>query len=198
MDTARGHREHARHPAPVLVEEDPARAVFLDVAVAHQVDPSQRRLAVAFQLADDGARMQVVAAQQAQELGQDAEVDAVIGVAVHHRVHRAVDVEKKAVVAAPLGQRIVRGPAQSQVVRHDDRRPQLLGELGALVHLLDGGRGHVHVVALALAGLGLGLVDGLLAEQETVAPAHEGLRVDVLVVLGEIEPAPQAFIDRPP
>ncbi len=79
---------------------------------------------------------------------------------------------------------------------HDDRHVEFLGELGALVHLLRRRRGDVEVVALALAGLGLGLVDRLGHEAEAVPPAHEGLRVDVLVVLGEVEAPAQALVDR--
>ncbi len=53
---------------------------------------------------------------------------------------------------------------------------------------------HVQVVALALAGLGFGLLDGFGDEGEAVAPAHERLAVDVLVVLGEVQAAAQAFV----
>src|SRR4030065_26269 len=49
-----------------------APAVFLDVLLAQNVDPTEGRLAVAFQLADDGAGVQVIAAGQAQDLGQHA------------------------------------------------------------------------------------------------------------------------------
>jgi hypothetical protein len=48
--------------------------------------------------------VQVVATGQAQHLGQHAEVDAVVRVAVEHGVHGAVDVQQHAVVAAPVGQ----------------------------------------------------------------------------------------------
>ena len=41
---------------------------------------------------------------------------------------------------------------------------------------------------------GLRLVDRLHAVQEALAPVHERLRVDVLVVLGEVEPALQRLI----
>ena len=55
--------------------------------------------------------------------------------------------------------------------------------------------GDVEIGALDLAGRGLRLVDGLHAVEEAVAPMHEGLRVDVLVVLGEVEPALQRLVD---
>ena len=57
--------------------------------------------------------------------------------------------------------------------------------------------GDVEVVALDLAGRGLRAVDRLHAEQVPVAPAHERLGVDVLVVLGEVEPAAQRLVDHP-
>ena len=56
--------------------------------------------------------------------------------------------------------------------------------------------GHVQVVALDLAGRRLGAVHALHAEQEAVAPAHERLAVDVLVVLGEVQPAAQRLVDH--
>ena len=116
-------------------------------------------------------------------------------VAVDHGVHGAVDVQQHPVVAAPVGQARVGAEAPGEEVVHDDRHAELLGVLGALVHLLGRGRGHVEVVALPLARLGLGLADGLRHEREAVAPAHEGLRVHVLVVLREVEAAAQALVD---
>ena len=53
----------------------------------------------------------------------------------------------------------------------------------------------ITVVALEFAGLGGGLVDPFHAVQEAVAPVHEGLRVDVLVVLGEVQAALQGLVD---
>ena len=55
--------------------------------------------------------------------------------------------------------------------------------------------GDVEIGALDLAGRGLRLVDRLHAVEEALAPMHEGLRVDVLVVLGEVEPALQRLVD---
>ena len=62
VDTAGGHREGAGHGAPVLIEEDAARAVFLHVGLTQQVDPADGRLTVALELADDRAGVQMIAA----------------------------------------------------------------------------------------------------------------------------------------
>ena len=74
-------------------------------------------------------------------------------------------------------------------------RAELLGEFGALVHVLHRAGGDVEIGALDLAGRGLRAVDRLHAIEEAVAPVHERLRVDVLVVLGEVEPALQRLVD---
>jgi hypothetical protein len=89
---------------------------------------------------------------------------------------------------APFRDRLDRRPADDEIDHHDDRT-QLFGELGAAVHFLHRSGGDVEVVALDLAGLRRRLVDRLHAVEETVAPVHEGLRVDVLVVLHEVEAA---------
>ena len=65
-------------------------------------DPAQRRLAIAFEFAHHGAGVQMIAARQAQALGQHAEMDAVMRVAVEHRMHGAVNVQQHAVFAAPV------------------------------------------------------------------------------------------------
>ena len=72
---------------------------------------------------------------------------------------------------------------------HDDRRAQFLGILGPFIHLLGCRRRNVQVVAFTFPGLTLGLMDRLHNEVESLAPAHERLRVDVLVILSEIQPA---------
>src|SRR3569623_1502320 len=194
VDAAGGDGEHAGHGAPVLIEEDAARAVFFDELVAHDVDPAEGGFAVAFELADHGAVVQVVAARQTEGLGQHAEVDAVVRVAVEHGVHGAVDVQQHAVVTTPVGETRVGGETAGQVVVHDDGRAQGFGVFGAFVHLFRGRRGDVQVVTLALAGLLLRLVDGFHHKVEAVVPAHEGLAVDVLVVFGQIQAAAQAFV----
>ena len=51
-------------------------------------------------------------------------------------------------------------------------------------------------MSLDLAGGGHGAVHRFHAEQKAIAPAHERLAVDVLVVLGEVEPAAQRLVDH--
>ena len=177
-----------------MVEEDAAAAVFLDEVVAHDVDPAQGGGAVAFELAHHGAGVQVVTTRQAQHFGQHAEVDAVVRVAVEHGVHGAVDVQQHAVVAAPVGQAGVGGQTPGEVVVHDDRRADFFRVFSALVHLFRSGRGHVEVVAFALTGFALGFFNGFLHEVKALTPPHEGLRVDVLVVFGEVQTTTQAFV----
>ena len=94
----------------------------------------------------------MVAAGQAQNLGQHAEVDTVVRIAVEHGVHRAVDVQQHAVVAAPVGQARVGVRTAGEVVVHDDRRADFLRVFGTLVHFFRSRCGHVQVVALAFAG----------------------------------------------
>ena len=72
------------------------------------------------------------------------------------------------------------------------QEPSCLREFAAPVHFLHRAGGDVEVVALHLAAHRLGALHGLHAEPEAVAPVHERLRVDVLVVLGEVEPAASA------
>ena len=152
--------------------------------------------AVALELADDRAVVHVVRADHPAPFRQHAPVDPVVALAVDDRVHRPMAVQQHTVAAAPVRQGLVRGEADDQVVDHDDRRA-LLGVLGSLEHLLDVGRGDVQVVALALAGLLLGLADGLGDEAVAIAPTHERLGVDVLVVLGEVEAPAEALVDGP-
>jgi hypothetical protein len=56
-------------------------------------------------------------------------------------------------------------------------------------------RRDVHVVALDLARAGRRAVDGVDRVEVAIAPAHEGLGVDVLVVLGEVQAAAQRLVD---
>jgi hypothetical protein len=106
-----------------------------------------------------------------------------------------MEVEQHPVAPRPLGHRLHR---RDREVHHDDHTADLLGELGALVHVLHRRAGHVHVVALDLAGGGRRPVHGLDRVQIAVTPTHERLRVDVLVVLGEVEAAAQRLVDDAP
>ena len=74
--------------------------------------------------------------------------------------------------------------------------PEILGEVGAFVHFLHCSGRHVQIMSLDLAGRGRGAVDRFHAKQKAIAPAHERLAVDVLVVFGEIESAAQRFINH--
>lgn len=56
--------------------------------------------------------------------------------------------------------------------------------------------GDVEVMAFHFAGFGAGFVHRFHHKQETIAPMHEGLRIDVFVVLAEIETALQRLIDH--
>jgi hypothetical protein len=149
---------------------------------------------VALQLADDRAGVDVIDARQPHPLGDDAEADAVRLLARVGAVPGAVQVEQHAVLARPLAHRLDGRVADHQV-DHDDDAAQLLGKLGALVHLLHRPGGDVEIVPLDLARGRLRTVDAFHAVEEAVAPAHEGLAVDVLVVLGEVQPAAQRLVD---
>src|SRR5213078_2176849 len=52
----------------------------------------------------------------------------------------------------------------------------------------------VQIMALDLAARRLRAIDGLHAIQEAIAPVHERLRVDVLVVLREVKPTLQRLV----
>ena len=99
------------------------------------------------------------------------------------------------VPARPLGHRLDRGVADHEIDHHDDRA-ELLGEFRPLVHVLHRARGHVQIAALDLAGRRLRLVHRLRAVEEAIAPVHEGLGIDILVVLGEVEAALQRLVDN--
>ncbi len=106
---------------------------------------------------------------------------------------RPVQVKNHVVAARPVGHRLDCGVADHQIDHHD-HRAELLGEVGALVHRFERPGRHVQVVALDLAGSRLRAIDRFHAVQKPVAPVHEGLRVDVLVILGEVEAAAQRLV----
>jgi hypothetical protein len=81
-------------------------------------------------------------------------------------------------------------------IDHDDDGAQALGEFRTLVHILDGCSGDVEIRTLHLAGGSAGFIDGIHHIEEAVAPMHEGLRIDVLVVFHEIQAALQALVNH--
>ena len=109
----------------------------------------------------------------------------------------AMQMQDHVVLAGPVRHRLNRGPADHEVDHHD-ARAQLLREFGALVHVLHGAGRHVQIVPFDLAGFRLRAVHRIHRKQKAVAPMHERLRVDVLVVLQEIQAAAQAFVHHPP
>ncbi len=98
------------------------------------------------------------------------------------------------VAPRPFRHRLDRGVTNHQIDHHDDGA-ELLGKFGALVHVLHRAGGDIEIGALDFAGRRLRAIDRLHAIEKPVAPMHERLRVDVLVVLGEVEPALQRLVD---
>ena len=161
MDAAGGDRHDLVQRGPVLLEEQAVlQTSAACVRVAQRVVEALDHQRIAFELADDRARVDVVDAGHAHPLADDAEVHAVILLARVGRIAGAVQVQDHVVLARPLGHRLDRRVADHEI-DHDDDRAELLGELGALVHLLHRAGGDVEVVALHLAGRGRGLVDAL-------------------------------------
>ena len=183
-----------RSPAQSCSKNRPCSRLTSLLALAQHVVEAENGVLVALELADDGAGVEVVDAGETQPLGDDAERDAVVLLPGVGRVPGAMHVQQHVVLGGPLGHRLDGGPSDDEV-DHDHDRPQFLGELGALVHLLHRRRGDVEVVTLDLAARRLGAVDRLHAVQESVAPLHERLRVDVLVVLGEVEATAKRLVD---
>ena len=91
VDTAGSNGEHARHGTPVPIEEVAAAAVFGHEGFAQLVDVAEGGLTITFQLADHGAGVELVTTGKTQTLGENAEVDAVLGMTVDHSMHGAVD-----------------------------------------------------------------------------------------------------------
>ncbi len=125
-------------------------------------------------------------------------MNAVLGVPVEDGMHRPVDMQQHAVVAAPVGKGRVRAEPGREVIMHDDPATQFLGKLGPFEHFLNSWGRDIQVMPLALAGLGFSLINRFNHVFKSVAPAHERLRVDVFIVLGEIETATKALIDGAP
>ncbi len=196
VDAAGGHRHGPGHGHPVLLEVQALHGIRLHLVQPEGVVVAGHHVRVALQLADHRPGVNVVHAGQPHPLADHAEADAVRLLPGVGAVAGAVQVQDHPVGPGPLRHRLDGGVPDGQVDHYDDAA-EVPGELGALVHVLHGGRGHVHVVALDLAGLRLGPVDRLDAVQEPVTPAHERLGVDVLVVLGEVQAAAQRLVDHP-
>ncbi len=197
VNSARGHWHQLVERSPRLVEEYAVLEPHRIEVLAADVVVALCRRGIAFQLADDRTGVDVVDAREAHPFCDDAKRDAVRLLARIGRMAGAVQVQDGVVPARPFRHRLDRGVADDQIDHHDDRA-ELLGEIGALVHVLHRGGGDVEIGSLDLPGRRLRLVDRLHAIEETVAPMHEGLRVDVLVVLGEIEAALQRLVHDPP
>merc|ERR1712100_666827 len=196
VDTAGSNGEHTRHGTPVLIEEVAAAAIFRHERFTQLVDVAEGGLTITFKFADHGAGVELVTTGQTQTLGENAEVNAVLGVTVNHRVHGAVNVKQHAVLAAPLRQTGVGRKSTGDEVMHDDRHTEFFGELSALIHLFRRVGGHVEIVTFLLSGFLLRQLDRFCNKFEAVLPTLERLRIDVLVVFGEVKTATQAFIDN--
>ena len=196
VDAARGDRHHLVEARPMLVEEHAMfeRGIGLKSSTADVVIAA-RRGRIAFELADHGAGVDVIDAGQPHPFRDDAERDAVQPLPRIGRMAGAMQMQDHVVPARPLRHRLDRRVADHQI-DHDDDGAELLGELGALVHVFHGRRGDVEIGALDLAGRGLRAVDAFHAVEEAIAPMHEGLRVDVLVVLAEVETAFERLVDH--
>ena len=183
-----------RRFGPVLLEEEAALQVDCVLVVAAHVVEALHGQRVALELADGGAGVDVIDPGHPHPFGDHAERHAVVLLPRVRAVTGAVQVQDHVVPARPVRHRLDRRVADHEIDHHDDRS-ELLRELGALVHVLHRRRGHVEVCALDLAGADLRLVHRFHAVEEAVAPVHERLRVDVLVVLEEIEPAVEPLVD---
>ena len=145
-----------------------------------------RRRRIAFELADDRPGVDMIDAGEAHPLGDDAERDAMQPLPRIRRMSCTMQMQDHVVAARPLRHRLDRSVSDHQI-DHDDDRTELPGEIGALIHVLHRRGSDVEIRALHLAGRRLRAVDRLHAVEKAIAPMHEGLGVDVFVVLAEIE-----------
>ena len=178
----------------MLIEEDAVLEVQRIEVLAADIVIAARRVGIALELADDRARMNVIDARKAHPFGDDAERHAMRFLPRIGGMAGAVQVQDHVVPPRPFGHRLNRGVADDEV-DHDDDGAELAGEFGALVHVLHRRGRDVEIGPLHLARRRLRLVHRLHAIEEPVAPVHEGLGVDVLIVLGEVEAALQRLED---
>ncbi len=170
---------------------------MLNTLVAHKIYEAERDGAVTFQLAYNRTRMEVVAARHPQSLGQDAEMDAVNLLSIDDGVHGSMYVKQQAVFSSIPSQGRVGRESTGDVVMHYDGHAKHLSGLGSVQHALARPGSGIQVVTLDLTCLGLGFVDSFCHEEESIAPPHKRLRVNVLVILREVKPASQTLIHRP-
>ena len=117
--------------------------------------------------------------------------------AVNYGVHGPVGVQQYSIPPTPLGQGGKRSEPYRQIIHHNNAGTQCFGIFGAAIHLLHITGGHVQIMAFAFAGLRLSFVHRFHYKAGPVVPPHEGLRGDVFVILGKIQPAAQGFVHHP-
>ncbi len=178
-------------------KKSPRSRFFFRFGLAQRVVEAADHVRIALELSNDRACVDVVDSRHAHPLADDAEVHAMILLARIGRVAGAVEVKDHVMVTRPLRHRLDSRVADDQV-DHDDDGTKRMRELGSLVHLLHRARGDIEVVSLYLARGRRRAVHRLHAVQVAVAPVHERLRVDVLVVLHEVEAAFQRLVDDAP
>ena len=101
MDAAGSDRHDLAQSRPVLLEEQAARGVDLVARLAQHVVEAKHGVAVALELAHDGARVQVIDSGEAQPFRDDAERDAMILLPRVGRVAGAMHVQEHVVAAGP-------------------------------------------------------------------------------------------------
>ena len=195
VDAAGSHGPDALQSGEVLFEVQAARGRCRHDALAQQVDDAQGLLPRAFQFADDRAGVQVIAAHQAQPLGHDAHVDAVVLLAREDGVHGAVAVDDEPQLAGALEHVGGGGEAGREEIIHDVAAALRGDVLQPPQGLFRGVGGDVEEMPLGFARFGLRLLDRVDAVAEAVAPAVERLAIHVFIVLGGIQSAGQAFVD---
>ena len=108
---------------------------------------------------------------------------------------RAVHMQNHVVLAAPVRHGLNRSPADDQI-NHDDVRAQGLCKLSARIHLFHICGSHIQIVTFNLTGVCLCSVNGFHTKQEAIAPVHERLAINILIVFGEIQSTGQTFVDH--
>ena len=183
-----------RNPAQSWSKKMPcSRFCLVKLSRQHGVDALDN-VRVALELADDRAGVDMVDTRHAHPFGDHAEGDAMGLLPRIGAVPGAMQMQEHVVAPRPFRHGLDRRVADHEV-DHDDAGAQFLRELGTLVHVLHRAGGDVEVMPFDFAGRRGRLVDRLHAVQEAVAPVHERLGVDVLVVLDEIESALQRLVD---